>query len=231
MRKSGICFLTMMFAPFYAFGVDGVVLINQSSVLTAGGFPYVISSPGAYKLSGNLTVPNANTTGIMITTSNVTIDMNGYSILGPAVCSGTNFAVSSCSPGGVGDGIGISAPILASMVNVYNGNVKGMGRFGVNLDGCQQCAVEKVNASNNGSIGILIGRGRLSDNTAFFNGVRGLQNAGGPLLNNYAAGNGAIGIIANCPGTVIGNVTEFNGTQGLFINGSGCVASTNASVP
>ena len=229
MRKSVICFLTMMFAPFYAFGVDGVVLINQSSVVTSGGFPYVISSPGTYRLSGNLTVPDANTTAIMVNSSNVTIDMNGYSILGPTVCSGTGFAVSTCAPAGNGDGIGTS--LTAAMVNVSNGNVKGMGRFGINLDGCQQCSVEKVNASNNGSIGILIGRGRLSDNTAFFNGVRGIQNAAGPLLNNYAAGNGQIGIIANCPGSVIGNVAEFNGTEGLFINGGGCVSSTNASVP
>ncbi len=229
MRKSVICFLTMMFAPFHAFGVDGVVLINQSSVVTSGGFPYVISSPGTYRLSGNLTVPDANTTAIMVNSSNVTIDMNGYSILGPTVCSGTGFAVSTCAPAGNGDGIGTS--LTAAMVNVSNGNVKGMGRFGINLDGCQQCSVEKVNASNNGSIGILIGRGRLSDNTAFFNGVRGIQNAAGPLLNNYAAGNGQIGIIANCPGSVIGNVAEFNGTEGLFINGGGCVSSTNASVP
>jgi hypothetical protein len=230
MKKSALCFFAMMLAPFYAFGVDGVVLINQSSVLAAGGFPYVISSSGAYKLSGNLTVPNASTTAIMITSSNVTIDMNGYSILGPTVCTGTSFAVTSCGPAGNGDGIAASLT-ANSMVNVSNGNVKGMGRFGVNLDGCQQCSVEKVNASHNGSIGILIGRGRLSDNTAFFNGLRGMQNASGPLLNNYAAGNGQIGIIANCPGSVIGNVAEFNGSQGLFINGGGCVASTNASVP
>ena len=229
MRKSVICFLTMMFAPFYAFGVDGVVLVNQSSVLTSGGFPYVISSAGTYRLSGNLTVPNANTTAIMVNSSNVTIDMNGYSILGPTVCSGTGFAVSTCAPAGNGDGITTS--LAAAMVNVSNGNVKGMGRFGINLDGCQQCSVEKVNASNNGSIGILIGRGRLSDNTAFFNGLRGIQNAAGPLLNNYAAGNGQIGIIANCPGSVIGNVAEFNGTEGLFINGGVSVSSTNASVP
>ena len=154
----------------------------------------------------------------------------GFNILGPTVCTGTSFAVTSCSPAGNGDGIATSLAANA-LVNVFNGNVKGMGRFGVNLDGCQQCSVEKVNASHNGSIGILIGRGRLSDNTAFFNGLRGMQNAAGPLLNNYAAGNGQIGIIANCPASVIGNVAEFNGTQGLFINGGGCVASTNASVP
>lgn len=230
MKKSRLWLLATMLAPFYAFGIDGVVLINQSSVLAGGGFPYVISASGAYKLSGNLTVPNASTTAIMVTSSNVSLDMNGYSILGPTVCTGTSFAVTSCAPAGNGDGIATSLA-ANSLVNVFNGNVKGMGRFGVNLDGCQQCSVEKVNASQNGSIGILIGRGRLSDNTAFFNRIRGIQNSAGPMLNNYAAGNGQIGIIANCPGSVIGNVAEFNGTQGLFINGGSCVASTNASVP
>jgi len=36
--------------------LEGVVLINQSTVMAAGGFPYVITQPGSYKLSGNLTL-------------------------------------------------------------------------------------------------------------------------------------------------------------------------------
>ena len=39
-----------------AFAVDGIVLINQSTVMAAGGFPYIISQPGSYKPSGNLTM-------------------------------------------------------------------------------------------------------------------------------------------------------------------------------
>ncbi len=131
MKKCGLWFLAMMLAPFYAFAVDGVVLINQSSVLAAGGFPYVIANSGAYKLSGNLIVPHANTTAIMITSSNVSVDMNGFSILGPTVCTGTSFAVTACSPTGNGDGISTSLA-ANSRVNVSNGNVKGMGRFGIN---------------------------------------------------------------------------------------------------
>jgi hypothetical protein len=89
-------------------------------------------------------VPNANTTAIVVGSSNVTIDMNGFSILGPTVCSGPNFAVTSCTPAGNGDGIDLAfSPTLVSMVNVFNGNVKGMGSYGVNLDGCQQCSVER----------------------------------------------------------------------------------------
>jgi hypothetical protein len=65
--------------PASVFAVDGVVLINQSTVTAAGGFPYTISQPGSYKLSGNLVVASlAN--GIQITASNVTLDLNGFSI-------------------------------------------------------------------------------------------------------------------------------------------------------
>lgn len=231
MKKRPFCLLAITLAPFSAFAVDGTVLINQSTVLAAGGFPYTISTPGSYRLSGNLTVPDANTVAIQITASNVTVDLNGFSILGPTTCNGPlGFTVTACSPTGNGAGVQTSGfPI--SNVTVSNGTVKGMGRYGVNLDGCQACSVERVNASQNGVIGILIGRGRLVDNTAFFNGLRGIQNAGGPMLNNYAAGNATIGIIANCPGSVIGNVADANGTQGLFINGTSCVAATNASIP
>jgi hypothetical protein len=58
--------------------VDGVVLINQSTVVAAG-FPYVISQAGSYKLSGNLQVPTG-VNGIQITASNVALDLNGFSI-------------------------------------------------------------------------------------------------------------------------------------------------------
>jgi hypothetical protein len=227
--KSILCFLGTMLTSVSAFGVDGTVLINQSTVMALGGFPYTISNPGSYRLSGNLTVPNANTSAIVIATDYVTLDLNGFSILGPTVCSGASFVVTSCSPTGNGDGISGS---LHNNITVMNGIVKGMGRFGVTLDGCQGCIVERMIISHSGSIGIFTGRGRVSDNSSMFNGVRGIQNASGPMINNYAGGNAGYGIIANCPGSVIGNVTEFNGgPQQLLINGASCAAATNASAP
>src|ERR1022692_224651 len=88
--------------------VDGVVLISQVQALAgnvtpgdAPGFPVTISVPGSYRLSGNLTVPDQNTTAIQIAADNVTIDLNGFSILGPTVCTGTP-AVTSCGPKGSG---------------------------------------------------------------------------------------------------------------------------------
>ena len=47
MRKMVFVILAVALVPFCAVAVDGVVLINQSTVTAAGGFPYVISQPGS----------------------------------------------------------------------------------------------------------------------------------------------------------------------------------------
>ena len=69
-----------------ALAVDGIVLIDQAKAMAgnatpgdAPGFPVSITISGNYRMSSNLTVPNANTSAIVITANNVTIDMNGFS--------------------------------------------------------------------------------------------------------------------------------------------------------
>src|SRR6266700_7689406 len=96
MRRMKLAGLAVVLVAPAVLAVDGVVLINQSTVMAAGGFPYTITQPGSYRLSGNLTVPDANTTAIQVMADNVTIDLNGFSIIGPMVCNG--FPVTSCSP-------------------------------------------------------------------------------------------------------------------------------------
>jgi hypothetical protein len=80
-RVLHVCMLAAI--PSSLYGVDGVVLIDQSHALAGGitpddapGFPVTISQPGSYRLSGNLTVPNSNT-AIQITADSVILDMNG----------------------------------------------------------------------------------------------------------------------------------------------------------
>src|SRR5882762_4389195 len=105
MRRTVLVVLTMALVPACAFAVDGQVLINQSTLNAAGG-TYTITQPGSYKLSGNLQVKDENTTAIVVAADNVTIDLNGFSILGPTVCVGSvGTAVGSCSPTGTGNGV------------------------------------------------------------------------------------------------------------------------------
>ena len=66
-----------------ALAVDGTTLINQSTVMAAGGFPYHVTQSGSYKLSGNLV---SNGPALMITASNVALDLNGFTISCSASC-------------------------------------------------------------------------------------------------------------------------------------------------
>jgi len=76
--------IAVLLLPAAAFAVDGQILINQATVMAAGGFPYKITQPGSYKLSGNLSVP-LGVHAIAITADGVTLDLNGFSIIGPGV--------------------------------------------------------------------------------------------------------------------------------------------------
>jgi hypothetical protein len=87
MKRNLLSALAIALGPTCAFAVDGVVLINQSTVMAAGGFPYIISQPGSYKLASNL-VMNTTLAGnyqrvdtaVVIASSNVALDLNDFTI-------------------------------------------------------------------------------------------------------------------------------------------------------
>ena len=97
MQKRSLSVLTLvgialMMVPVNGFAADGQVLINQSTVMATGGFPYKITQPGSYKLSGNLirntsSTPNYVGVGgpadvaILIGANNISLDLNGFSIV------------------------------------------------------------------------------------------------------------------------------------------------------
>src|SRR5260370_1300221 len=211
MRKTVFVMLAMALVPFGAFAVDGVVLINQSTVMAAGGFPYTISVAGSYKLSGNLTVPDANTTAIRVTADNVTIDLNGFSIVGPSVCVGA--PVTSCNPSSPAFvvGFGVDGRNNRS-ITVVNGSVRGMGTGGIFLgDGAY---VEKVHVESNASGGILInGSVTAIGNTVIGNGSDGINSnsAGNVVSGNRSIGNTNYGIRFTCPSVAVGNIAMSNG--------------------
>src|SRR5262245_9419341 len=80
-----------------AHAVDGVVLISQTCAAAGcftgdvAGFPVTITQPGSYRLSSNLDVgtaaTSANITAVEIRANGVTLDLNGFTISGPATCT------------------------------------------------------------------------------------------------------------------------------------------------
>jgi hypothetical protein len=219
MKKSIVMLVALLLVQPCAYAVDGVVLINQSTVLAAGGFPYTIKQSGSYRLSGPLTTPDINTSAIVITADNVTLDLNGFSIVGPAVCGG--IPVSCSSTGTVIAVDGGSSRGTA----VLNGVIQGMGNTVISLgDGGR---IEKMRIIGNVG-GISIGHaGVVTDNTVMFNLTGGIGVTGATVTGNTVAFNRLTGISATCPSALIGNTLYFNET-GIFTSGAGCTLANNA---
>jgi hypothetical protein len=212
--------LVALLIPCAVYGVDGVILIDQNKALAGNvtpgdtpGFPVTISQPGSYRLDSNLTVPDVNTSAITIAADNVTIDLNGFAILGNNVCglvtiAGVTFF--SCVPGGAsGIGNGIDAH-GSSVITIRNGTVRGMGGIGI-LCGAS-CIIEQMHVTSNGYLGIVVnGSGIVRDNIVSYNQIGGIQiNAGALVSHNFVDHNHGIGIFTNSGATIISNVVGEN---------------------
>jgi parallel beta-helix repeat protein len=191
-------------------------------------FPIVISQPGTYRLKKNITVPDANTTAISVQADNVTIDLNGFAILGPTVCTGS--PVTSCAPIGLGDGISVTS---AESVTVSNGTIRGMGRDGVALG--QHSVVEGLRAISNGDDGIQTGehctiRNTVAARNGKDNGGNGIATFSSVVSNNVTEGNRGDGILCFGNGcAVAGNTAKANGNCGIELASSGSVVGNTAT--
>jgi hypothetical protein len=225
MTKPILTFLVAIMMPAGLYAVDGQVLINQASVNAQGGFPYVISTPGSYKLSGNLIINDANKTAILIAQDFVTLDLGGFSIIGPNDCSS-----GTCSANGNGSGIETLENHVYFNITIRNGTIQGMGNGGIMLFG-DSFLVEYMHIRSNGKNGISLSRFALSGVAVALATVQhctselnsdGILIEGGLVTNNNASRNRNIGIHIN-RGTagVIHNVMVGNLNLGLVVEFGG----------
>lgn len=208
-------------APIAAHATDGVIEINQAKVTAAGGFPYVISQPGSYRLTSNLTLPDANTKGISITADNVSVDLNGFAILGPTVCAG--FPVSSCSLSG--SGVGIES--VSKQISISNGTISGMGNSGIYVVGTMT-RVERLMSTNNNGRGIHIADGIVRDCTALSNGFDGIYVGGRATVQGVVSnGNNGSGIVVPLRATITDSAAIINRGHGIDAGYSTATVSRN----
>ncbi len=199
MLKNLLVVLVTAVIPACVSAQDGVVLIGQG---TLGRFPYVISQPGSYKLSSNLTNIPANTDAIQIVTDDVTLDLNGFSIIGPGAGQGT--------------GINTWPPTItfpAAHITILNGTVRSMYE---GILCAYDCIVQGIHARKNILNGIRVfGFSLVTGNVADFNGTYGIVagQQGNTLKHNVVSNNG-IGLGADCPSSLLGN-TAFQNKQDI----------------
>jgi hypothetical protein len=208
-----------------ALAVDGVVLIDQNRALAGNvtpgdgpGFPVVINLPGIYKLASNLVVPNQNTTAIQVNVNDVTIDLNGFAILGPNVCATDGLSVAQpCTLPGTGYGIdaGSGTPLLVNNTRVSNGTIDGMGYIGVFAN--VNARIERMNISNNGSYGIYTFGGIIIDTLVRANGATGIVTTGAVITGSISRFNRGYGIQTSNSSNIRGSIITTNQSYGLVL--------------
>lgn len=228
MKKFILISFVMLFGNAQA--TNGVFAINEVCdgfgcfPGDSGGFPVTITEPGSYQLTSNITSSSTITNVIEINADNVTLDLNGFSIIGPRTCTGDNTTLSCTSFGMTAHAI---SAVSRKNVKVMNGSVKGFDT-GVSLTAAASRGnvVENIQSSEN-EFGITVINGMVSNCVANRNLNTGISNG---LLSNlivkdsYARGNKENSIIAvACSNVYLSN--NGNDSCGLYTNGSVCGGS------
>lgn len=202
--------------------IEPRIAINQTNTPGNANSTFRITQPGSYYLTGNIMGTNG-LYGIEIAASGVTLDLNGFELMGTG---GFNNGF---------DGVRVSAGGLRNIALV-NGSVRNWTGAGVNLANASNCRVDCVLASGNNYAGIITGRsGTVSNCSSYNNGDQGIVTGGGcAVLNCSACQNISHGILTDFNSTITGCVAYGNSSGGISAASgstiSNCAAVSNSSI-
>ncbi|MDH5538804.1 MAG: right-handed parallel beta-helix repeat-containing protein [Rhizobacter sp.] len=182
----------------------------------APGFPVTLGRSGHYRLAGDLVVP-VDTSGIVISAPNVTLDLGSHTVSGPVQCSRDESLLSvQCSAASRFSGVvGISS-VGAAGAMIHNGTVKGFAGLGVHYG--EGTVLEQLQVHSNAGVGIA---GAGYDTLGVVRAVR-VEHNGGPgivcermrIEHAIFASNGGTGV--DCRGSwFVDSVTHDNGGYGV----------------
>ncbi len=229
-RAEALLALALLGVALPALAGDGRVEINQARALAGGitpgdtaNFPITLNSSASYVLTGNLTVTDPNVDGITITVDDVSLDLNGFTIAGPATCNGSGSTL-TCS---VGSGRGVDAD-LRSRIKIWNGRVRGFPGLGVAAG--EQAEIRDLVMASNGAGGLSLGtRSRIHGVTADRNEGSGILVQGGSRVDGgVASSNFAHGIQTGGPVVMLGCNAYDNGGLGFSASGGAVVRDSSA---
>ena len=196
--------------------------VNVQSLPSSSSAIYVISQSGSYYLTDNIT-GETDKHGIEITANDVTIDLNGYALIGQGKTDGTT-GHGIIGPGRIcvmngsiinwrEDGINLGHYSRISNITVADcgGNGICVGDYGANIKRCT--------SSGNNLIGIYAGENStISDCTAKSNSGIGIQVGPGSSITQCIASwnGGSCGIYADSGSSVFGCTAQYNTSDGIW---------------
>ncbi len=179
-----------------------------------GDLPFPIDQPGSYYLVGDLGPAPADTDGITITASDVTLDLCGFALIGAGKEAGSS-------------GTGVTYSGTLQNIAVRNGTIRDWRSDGLYLGSAENCLCEGLRSIGNGETGIRTGGHSIIRNCIVeSNGSFGLTGSYGSRVEGNICRQNLVGIDVDTGAVVIGNVCTSNVYGGIQI-GTGCTAKGN----
>lgn len=182
-----------------------------------GSLPFTINQPGSYYLTGNL-MGSGGSNGISITTSDVTIDLRGFRLMGVE---------------GALDGINTSGAL--TNIVITNGALSAWPGDGIDTSSSSFATIDAVHAADSGEAGIRSGASSTISRCQVRGAAAGIvANTGDNRITDCTVGptTGA-GITAGDRAVISGCAATGNGDVGISVANdavvSNCTAKSNAS--
>lgn len=189
-----VAIITAIVTSPAALRAQAVPIEKAQNQAANAGAAYSLKS-GSYYLSRNITISGGKKNGINVTGPNVSIDLEGYSIIGKNSAGG----------------IGINAPGQTGLT-IQNGNIQGMGGGGVTVGAGS--TVRSMHITGSGP-GIAGGASCVIENNSVTGNSGDGINAAGLIRSNVSDGNSGNGITAGANSSITGN--EASGNSGVGI--------------
>ncbi len=162
------------------------------------GLPFTITQPGYYYLTTNL---NFSGLGITVGTSDVTIDLGGFTL----------DATNSIYPG-----VLVSTP--CTNITVCNGAIRHSRSSGIGMYPATGARIHRITSSDNGDVGIIVGNNSLvTECQAERNGSVGIDVADGSTVQDCVAACCTHGIFAGGAALVEGCTAVNNTNIGIKV--------------
>ncbi len=195
MRTQLIGCMALAITASISFGSDGRIEISGFMM------PYSITNSDSYLVTENL-IGTAGADGITIAASDVTLDLNGFSLTGV--------------PGSL-NGIFVSGPFVN--ITIKNGTVYDWAADGVSAFNAQVSSLSDVHATGNAGAGLRIGSAStVKGCKAYANGGVGIEaDTGSTILECTSRTNGQDGIVT-ADTSVVNLCSSFqNGGHGIKV--------------
>jgi len=185
----------LLAAPFAAAQGPGA----DPGLIPIDHLPFTISQSGSYFLTTTLA---SSTSGISVTASNVTINLNSFALVGGA---------SSTSSG-------IVVPVSVSGLRVFNGEIRSWKQNGILAANASEIEVHGVHCRKNGEWGIRVGSNAIvEDCRATANVLGGITTQSRATIRRCEANdNDGTGISTGAQATVTDCIVTSNGGDGIF---------------